>query len=220
MNQTASQDTLPPPVALLLISPGCPHCATNLAALTSLVKENVVGRLDVVNIAAYPEVAQEVGVRSVPWVRLGPFELAGARGEAELRRWAEQVQDRNGLAEYFREQLDQGALSEVITQVRRDPDLLMGFLPLLEDAETGVSIRVGMGAVLEDLSDTDYAVRLVAGLGELSASDDARTRQDACHYLGLTGSAEARPYLNARLDDADAEVREIAAEALQDLPEG
>jgi len=220
MSQTASQVDLPPPVALLLISPGCPHCATNLAALTSLVKENVVGRLDVVNIAAYPEVAQQVGVRSVPWLRLGPFELTGARNEAELRRWAEQVQDRDGLGEYFREQLDQGALAEVISQVRRDPELLMGFLPLLEDAETGVSIRIGIGAVLEDLADTDYAGRLVTGLGELSSSDDVRTRQDAAHYLGLTGMADARPYLTARLDDADAEVRDIAAEGLQDLPEG
>ena len=220
MNQTTSQTRLPPPSALLLISPGCPHCASTLAGLVSLVKENVVGRLDVVNIAAHPEVAQQVGVRSVPWLRLGPFELTGARGETELRRWAGQVQDRNGLARYFREQLDQGALNAVITQVRRDPDLLMGFLPLLADSETGVSVRVGIGAVLEDLADTDYGARLVPGLGELCASEDARTRQDACHYLGLTGSAGARPFLSARLDDADAEVRDIAAEGLQNLPEG
>jgi thioredoxin-like negative regulator of GroEL len=203
----------------LLISPGCPHCDTNLKALTALVKENVIGRLDVVNIAAYPEVAQQAGVRSVPWLRLGPFELTGARSETELRRWAEQVQDRNGLGEYFREQLDQGALAGVIAQIRRDPALLMGLLPLLEDSDTGISIRIGMGAVLEDLHDTDFAQRLVAGLGALSSSDDVRTRQDASHYLGLTGSADARPYLSERLNDADAEVRDIAAEALQELPE-
>jgi thioredoxin-like negative regulator of GroEL len=204
---------------MLLISPGYPHCGGNLSALTNLVKENVVGRLDVVNIAAYPEVAQQLGVRSVPWLRLGPFELIGARSETELRGWAERVQDRDGLGEFFREQLDQGALAEVIGQVRRDPDLLMGFVPLLADSETGVSIRIGIGAVLEDLADTDFAARLVPELGELSGGDDVRTRQDASHYLALTGSVAARPFLQARLKDDDTEVRDIAAEGLQELPE-
>jgi HEAT repeat protein len=42
-------------------------------------------------------------------------------------------------------------------------------------------------------------------------------RADACHLLGLTGSAEARENLRARLQDPNAEVREIAAEALAAL---
>ena len=205
------------PDALLLIAPGCPHCGTNLAALTVLVKEDVIGRLEVVNIASHPEVAQQVGVRSVPWLRLGPFELAGARTETELRGWAEQVRQGDGMAEYFREQFEHGGLADVIEQVKQDPDRLMGFLPLLQDTETGVSVRIGMAAVLEDLAGSGEAQRLVEGLGELSSSDDARTRQDACHYLGLTGSADARRWLTPRLNDDNPEVREIAAEALQEI---
>ena len=209
---------LPPPTALLLIAPGCPHCATNLAALTTLVKENVVGRLEVVNIAAHPEVAADVGVRSVPWIRLGPFELAGGRGERELRDRAEQVRDRAAVAENFRERLEQGGLAEVIKQVRRNPELLMSFLPLLEDPEAGVSVRIGMAAVLEEFAGSGVGQRLVEGLGDMTTSDDARTRQDACHYLGLTGSADARRWLTPCLEDDNPEVREIAAEALLDLP--
>ena len=53
----------------------------------------------------------------------------------------------------------------------------------------------------------------------VNRSGNARTRQDASHYLGLSRSVDARPFLNARLDDDDAEVRDIAAEALQDLAE-
>lgn len=205
----------PPPDALLLIAPGCPHCGTNLAALTALVKENVIGRLEVVNIASHPQVAQQVGVRSVPWLRLGPFELAGARSETELRGWAEQLQQGDGMAEYFREQFEHGGLADVIKQIKQHPDWLMGFLPLLKDTDTGVSVRIGMAAVLEDLDGSGEAQRLVEGIGELSSSDDTRTRQDACHYLGLIGSADARRWLTPRLEDDNPEVREIAAEALQ-----
>jgi len=45
-------------------------------------------------------------------------------------------------------------------------------------------------------------------------------RADACHYLGLSGDAAARPWLDARLGDNDADVREIAAESLQALSGG
>jgi HEAT repeat protein len=42
-------------------------------------------------------------------------------------------------------------------------------------------------------------------------------RADACHLLGLSGSADAIKYLEARLADPDAEVREIAAESIAEL---
>jgi hypothetical protein len=42
-------------------------------------------------------------------------------------------------------------------------------------------------------------------------------RADACHYLGLTGDAQAKSWLDARLDDDDADVREIATESLQEI---
>jgi HEAT repeat protein len=56
-------------------------------------------------------------------------------------------------------------------------------------------------------------------LGALTRHADARVRADACHLLSLTHAAEARPWLQACLQDADAEVREIAAESLQTLGE-
>ena len=205
------------PSALLLIAPGCPHCAGNLSALTELVKEALVGRLEVVNIAVHPELAGELGVRSVPWTRIGPFRLDGARGGDELRRWAQRVNDRDGMAEYFRELLADGRLGEVNQLVKADPGQLMALLPLLRDPETGVHIRVGIGAVLEDLAGSPELGRLVSGLGELSSSEDPRTRQDACHYLGLTRATGARPFLQPRLEDQDPIVREIAAEALDEL---
>ena len=65
---------------------------------------------------------------------------------------------------------------------------------------------------------TETLQALVPRLGELSAHADARVRADASHYLGLSGTAAARDWLEARLHDDDADVREIAAESLAALP--
>jgi hypothetical protein len=43
----------------------------------------------------------------------------------------------------------------------------------------------------------------------------ARVRTDACHYLGLSHNPAAQQYIQPLLNDVDAEVREVAAEALQ-----
>jgi thioredoxin-like negative regulator of GroEL len=212
-----THDTQSAPAAMLLIAPGCPHCSGNLSALSGLVKEGVIGRLDIVNIAQYPEVAQELGVRSVPWTRIGDFDLIGAQSETELRRWAGRVNDRDGLAEYFRELLGDGRLAEVQALIDADGERVLAFLPLVEDGDTGVNVRIGIGAVLEDLHGSETAERLVPGLAELITADDSRTRQDACHYLDLTRAAAARPFIERCLRDDDPLVREIAAEALQEL---
>jgi thioredoxin-like negative regulator of GroEL len=108
------------PDALLLLTSTCPYCPTVLAALSDLVKSGDIGRLEVVNIGAHPEIAQQYGVRTVPWVRIGPFELEGLRSPAELKQWVERAGTPEGLAEYFHELLKEGALLKVSTQAARD----------------------------------------------------------------------------------------------------
>ena len=48
------------PGALLLIAPQCPHCPSVLESLTRLIKEGKIGRLEVVNLAEHPEMAEEL----------------------------------------------------------------------------------------------------------------------------------------------------------------
>ena len=57
-----------------------------------------IGRLEVVNIGARPDIAQQFGVRTVPWVRLGPFELEGLRSPAELEAALQRRLDALSLA--------------------------------------------------------------------------------------------------------------------------
>lgn len=208
---------MPAPDALLLISTHCPHCPAMLASLADLVKQGIVGRLEAVNLEQHPDVAQALGVRSVPWLRIGRIELAGVHGKAELAAWAAKADSEAGMADYFHMLLKEGQLPRAQALIEADPSLLAAVLPIVGNVEASLNVRLGAGVLLENFSGTDPLRALVPRLGELSQHDDARVRADACHYLGLSADAAARPWLNARLADDDADVREIAAESLERL---
>jgi hypothetical protein len=205
----------PPPDALLFLSSHCPHCPIVLAGLSDLVKRGVLGRLEVVNIEIHPEAAAARGVRSVPWLRLGPFELTGARTAGELETWARGASAPEGMAEAFHDLLKSGGLNQVLALVAADTTRLMALLPIVANPEASINVRLGAGVVFEDYAGTAALQALIPALGELSAHPDARVRADACHTLGLSGSVAARPWLEARQEDADADVREIAREGLE-----
>jgi hypothetical protein len=205
----------PPPDALLFLSSHCPHCPAVLAGLSDLVKRGGIGRLEVVNIEIHPEVAAARGVRSVPWLRLGPFELAGTRTAGELETWARRVSAPEGMAEAFHDLLKSGGLDQVLALVADEPARLAALLPIVANPEASINVRLGAGVVFEDYAGTPALQALISALGELSAHADARVRADACHILGLSGGEAARPWLEARLDDADGDVREIAREGLE-----
>ena len=206
------------PDALLLISTACPHCPTALAALSDLVKQGIVGRLEVVNVEAHPEVAQSFAVRSVPWVKLGVIELAGLRSKTELTDWAQKADTEAGLADYFHLLLKEGQMARVMALLHADPSYLTAVLPIIGNVDASLNVRLGAGVLLEEFAQSDALRALLPRLGELSKHADARVRADASHYLGMTGTAAARVWLEARLGDEDGDVREIAAESLAALP--
>ena len=206
------------PDAVLLISTTCPHCPTALAALSDLVKQGTVGRLDVVNVEAHPEVAQSLGVRTVPWVKIGVIELAGLRSKAELSDWAQKANTEVGMADYFHLLLKEGQMARVLDLLHADATQLAAVLPIIGNVDASLNVRLGAGVLLEEFAQSDALRALLPRLGELSQHADARVRADASHYLGLSGAAASRTYLEARLQDDDADVREIAAESLATLP--
>ena len=206
---------MPAPDALLLISTHCPHCPAMLAALADLVKQGTIGRLEAVNLEQHPEVGQSLGVRSVPWVRIGRIELAGVHGKGELAAWAAKADSEAGLADWFHLLLKEGQLPRAQAAIEAEPELLAAVLPIVGNVDASLNVRLGAGVLLEEFSGSDTLRALLPRLGELSQHADARVRADACHYLGLTADAGAKPWLDARMNDEDADVREIAAESLQ-----
>jgi hypothetical protein len=206
-----------PPDALLLLTQSCAFCPAMLESLSHLVKAGHIGKLEVVNIERHPEAAQERGVRSVPWVKLGPFELDGLRTQAELALWAERAGTAEGVAEYVRELLATGGLKKLIELVTRDPVYLDALPILLVDADAELQVRLGLGALMEELQNQPVLARLVAPLGKLTEDERAPIRSDACHYLALSGNLKALPYVERLLQDSDETVREVAQESLASL---
>ncbi|MHB1099470.1 MAG: thioredoxin family protein [Burkholderiales bacterium] len=206
-----------PPDALLFITPGCPHCAAVLEGLGELVKQMLIGKMTVVNVAAHPEQAAEYGVRSAPWLRLGPFTLVGAQTPAELRLWAGWANGAEGTAHYVEHLLMQGGYRQALEFIDADTDRLEPLLAIVADPEARLEVRLGVSALLEAHAGTPELQRLLPQLAELSRHADHRVRADACHLLGLAGSAAALADVEICLDDAHPEVREIAGEAMAAL---
>ncbi len=208
---------MPAPDALLFTAPGCPHCPGVKAALQRLQQEGLIGTLEVVDIAQAGERAAGLGVRSVPWLRLGEYTLTGAQSPQALREWAQKAAGEEGFADYIRELLADGRLGEAEEKLAQAPQRLSELLPLLTDQAAPMNVRLGLGALLEGLAGSAALKTVLPQLGELSTHADHRVRSDACHYLGLTGDSAALEWLRARLDDEHPEVREIAAEAVEAL---
>ena len=103
---------MPTPHALLFTAPGCPHCPGVKAALQGLLSEGVIGGLEVHDISREQEKAAEMGIRSVPWLRLGEFVLTGAQSPQQLRAWAERAADPAGMSGYLAHLLKEGELAE------------------------------------------------------------------------------------------------------------
>ena len=205
------------PDALLLLTPGCTHCPVVLQALTEALKAGHLGRLDAVNIAEHPEVAKSVGARSVPWFRIGPFELDGLYTPAELKAWIEHAAHDTGWAPYFSSLLAQGRLPRALKLLWADAARLADVIALAGSLEIPMVARIGVGAILEEFEGHDALRDHIPDLVALTRSPEPQVRADACHYLALTSAAEVADHVRPLLDDADAEVRGIAEETLERL---
>ncbi len=179
-----------------------------------MVKSGILGRLEVINIAAHPEKAQEFGATSAPWIRIDQFEFTGLYTEKELMHWTEMAVSSSGFSAYFTHLIEIRKLDLLVRMIKRDPDRLDDLLKLLGNIEIPMAIRIGVGAAIEELQELNLLSPAAPRLIELTMSDQPQIRADACHYLGLTGDPEAIPAVNRLLTDVDREVREIAAETI------
>lgn len=203
------------PDARLLIAPGCPHCPTMIRILSELVKEGLIGRLEIVNIQVHPDAAAEVGTRSVPWFRIGQFEFTGAHGEAEVREWVRKAAAGSGEIDYLLDLIEQRRLDEVQSQVEADPALLCRLIARMDDPDLGMVVRIGISALVEHFAGRPELARCLPQIEVLARSDSATVRGDAAHFLEQMDTPEARALLEQLREDPDAQVRELVADALE-----
>lgn len=200
------------PDALLLMTAGCPHCPAALQSLTLLLKEGTIGRLEIVNVAIHTDEAEARGVRSVPWIQIGPFEVEGASSPGKLRELAAGVNDDAVFDTWLLETLKAGQRQKFESLVRREPHRIHALARLMRNPETSMAIRLGIGAILEELHGTGLTEPLIPALGEMLKSDDRLLRADACHFLTLIGGEPIRGLMQGCLNDPDTEIHEIAEE--------
>ncbi len=200
--------------ALLFTAPGCPHCPGVKQALAGLLEEGVIASLEVVDASVELERARQLGVRSVPWLRLGSFEFEGALEPAELRRWAELAAHPDGLKAYFFAMLKSGRRDKVEGVIRAEPAHAALLADLFLDPQAGMAVRLGIGAVLEEFAGSGLTAAMAPPLVAQLTTAGPRDRADIAHFLGLIGGGIATAALRACQDDPDPEVREIAREAL------
>ena len=177
-----------PPDALMLKGTHCPYCPTVLKSLQELQESGHIGNLETWNIEEKPELARELGVRTVPWVRIGPYELEGLRSIGELREWAEKAGSAAGLTKWLDELLGSGRIAQALELVTAGQDNINALIELFADTDTQLNTRIGISAIMEDLEGTDTLRATVDRLGKLAQHEDARIRGDACHYLALAGT--------------------------------
>lgn len=205
------------PDVLLLIASGCAICPVVHKILSQLDADGRLNRFEVINISQQPQLAQDHGVRSVPWFRIGELEFQGMHSAKELDYWVSHALSNEGIKRYLIEELEAGHLAAILQLIRRHPHWLHIALSIMADLEAPIQARIGLGAIFENLQGDPMLQDLIPELSQLSRHADKQVRADACYYLGLSGSSEAKPALSTCLQDPDPEVREIAQEALDSL---
>lgn len=203
--------------ALLLTSPGCVHCAALKKILEKFSAEGLIDHLDIVDVASQPEVASQYNVRSVPWLMLGPFEFQGAQRESELRDWIANLNTPEGITRYLKHLFAVGELNQVIHMVQRKPELFDNLLALVIDEEKDMKVQLGLSAVFEEFEGSPQLQGIVEQLGDLSKHENPKIRADVAHYLSLSHSDAAIPFLQKLAQDSDREVHEIANDILSEL---
>jgi len=227
-NNSSSPEIPTAPEALMLLSSHCAHCSGVLDSLSKLIKSGELASFQVINLEQDPEAMQRYKVRSVPWVRIGKYELTGAQTIEALQQrinWTKEEQqnkdddvNKNQVAD-FDFLLSEGQVAKVITAIKNDPTAIQDVMTLLGDPGTVLSTRIGIGVIFEEFADTDLVKSIVDDLGTLTTHQDQRIRADALHYLGLTADSKAIHYLLTAQNDKenDDETKEIITDSLTQL---
>ena len=209
------------PEVMLLIATGCAHCPTVMTHLSTLVKEGSISKLEIINIQQSPEIAETYNVRSVPWMKLDDYTLTGTQSLEELRQWIQISKSEDGLQHYIEQQLTNGELEKIITEIKQYPAWLKTIIDLLESDDTAMQVRLGIDTLIEHMASTDAGTDMLQSqidkLGKLSQNIHPSRQADIIYYLGLSKSQKAIPYIEKFLQHSNPDIIEISHDALEEI---
>lgn len=216
---TNEQKNITSPEVLMLVGTQCTYCGPMMQILTEFMKQGLLAELRIINIETAPELAGKLGVRSVPWLQIGPFQLTGSRSKQELQLWVQRAASFDGVTEYIEEVLAEGNIEYASKLIHGYPQALENVIDLMADPEAKINVRLGIGVIIEEMAETETFKSVIPRLLDYLSDDDARIRGDACHYLSLTKDRSYIPDIERLLTDGSGDVREIAQDSLDDLQE-
>jgi len=202
---------------ILFTSKQCPHCPAVSKILKQLDQEGKLASLDIFDISKEHALAEKYQVRSVPWFKIADLEFQGLHSSGEISYWSEKAAEEEGILRYLIENLEAGKLMQMESLIKLHPSWLNIALHILADVTAPIQARIGLGAVIEGLANTELLEGVLPTLEKLTQHEDHRVRGDACHYLGFIATAKSKEIIERCLGDEHAEVREIAEESLENF---
>jgi hypothetical protein len=214
---TPPPDELPPARLQVMMAPTCPNCPRAVTAANRVAADHPAVELEVVDVQYFGDLAGSV--RSVPTLIIdGTRTVVGGVGEQELLELLRERSSQSYVQRSLQSMLESGRMADV-------PPLLASAagqqaLCALLDGST-MQQRIGlMLAAEETLAANPHALDgSVPCLLPLLGSADSALRGDTADLLGRIGAPGARSALERLLEDPDADVREVAADALSMLRE-
>ena len=198
----------------------CPHCPLVVGLVNQLALASSYLEVSIVDVALFPDYAQEYGVRAVPAVVIdGQDQLVGDISEEVL---VDNLTNRDPSSfhpETFKKIIKEGDAGRLAGMMVAENELYSGALELLSDPDW--SVRMGMMFVLEEVAgrSTDLVRTAYPTLLKLLDNEDANQRGDTAYLLGQIGDGSVLEELKVLLNDAHPEVAEAAREAVQQIKE-
>lgn len=121
------------------------------------------------------------------------------------------------LKKMIADYMEGGLLDNIVDMYKHDAGLYQYVGDLMTDER--MRVRIGATALMEILGkeDPENISRAVPFIVPLLKDENPVTRGDAAYTLGLIGTREAMSFLHELTNDENADVRAIAAEAIQDI---
>jgi HEAT repeat protein len=127
------------------------------------------------------------------------------------------MEKESDIISFIAEYMEKGFLENIIDMFKHDKGLYALIGDLMRDDR--MRVRIGMTALVEDLSksDPEYIRHAVPGIAALLKDVNPATRGDAAYLLGIIGHCDALPFLTEVIDDEDQQVREIIWESVEEI---
>lgn len=217
---SALEGFITPTKVEVMMSPTCPHCPLVVGLVNQLALASSYLEVSIVDVALFPDHAQQYGVRAVPTVILdGQDQLVGDISEEIL---VDNLTNRDPSSfhpETFKKIIKEGDAERLAGMMVAESDLYSGALELFSDPDW--SVRMGMMVVLEEVAERspDLVRNGYPYLLKLLDHEDRNQRGDTAYLLGLIGDASVLERLEVLLNDENAEVAEAAREAVEQIKE-